>query len=68
MYLSYSKIFLFRCKEPLKVLFAGLRHYWEMMGALEMEHKGKELGDWGCPTWGCIEALALVLPFLDATR
>lgn len=31
----------FRCKEPLKVLLASLRHYWEVMGAL-----GKELGDW----------------------
>ena len=41
MYLSYSKIFLFRCKEPLKVLFAYLGHYWEVMGALEMGIRGR---------------------------
>ena len=67
MYLSYSKIFLFRYKEPLKALFASLRHYWEVMGTLEMEHKGKELGYCRCPTWVYIGALALTLPFLDAT-
>lgn len=67
MYLSYSKIFLFRYKEPLKVLLAHLGHYWEVMGTLEMEFKGKELGDCRCPTWMYTGALALALLFLDAT-